>query len=84
VPIWGAKWINRPISYQIQSPYKVLSADGKVAELIDAHTGGWDRELICRIVDEEEMDLICNIPISRYGKPGRLIWCGTNSGIFTV
>jgi hypothetical protein len=40
--------------------------------------------LINAVFNKEEADIICKIPLSRYGQKDVMIWRGTTSGEFTV
>ena len=46
--------------------------------------GEWNVSLIKAIFNEEEANLICQLPLSKYMPLDRLIWRGTSIGIFTV
>jgi hypothetical protein len=84
VKIWGDRWVPRPTSYKIQSPVSMLAMDAKVEQIIDIELGEWNVSLIRAIFNEEEANLICQLPLSKYIPPDRLIWRGTSTGIFTV
>jgi hypothetical protein len=55
-----------------------------VAELIEEGSANWNKTLIRNIFSNEEGDIICNIPVSKYHQKDKLIWVATNSGEFTV
>jgi hypothetical protein len=82
--IWKDRWVPIPITYSIQSQRRILSDDAKVVEIIDPDTRWWNKPLITAIFNHEEVEIICNIPLSRYGQPDVLRWQGTTSGEFTV
>jgi hypothetical protein len=84
VHIWGDKWISGSLSHMVQSPCRVLAEDAKVGELVDGSTCGWNSALVHEIFHEQEAALICNIPLSRYSQPDRIIWSPTTSGDFSV
>jgi hypothetical protein len=84
IKIWGDKWIPRPTTYAIQSFSSLMLRDARVAELIDQRTRSWKVALIKDNFSEQEVGLICNIPISRYGGPDRVIWRPSSTGSFTV
>lgn len=46
--------------------------------------GGWNSALVREIFHEYEAGLICNIPLSRYSQPNRIIWRPTTLGEFSV
>ncbi|XP_059458355.1 uncharacterized protein LOC132187949 [Corylus avellana] len=80
----GGKWIPYPSTYSIQSPCRILQRDAKVSELIEPTSSRWNIPLIREIFWEEEADLICGLPLSRYNMQDRLIWKCTSSGEFSV
>ncbi|XP_059436284.1 uncharacterized protein LOC132169234 [Corylus avellana] len=84
VRIWGDKWLPTPTTFEVQSPCMRLAVDARVESLIDWNLGGWNTTLIYDIFLKEEAEIICNIPISRYGYPDKLIWRANTSGMFTV
>ncbi|XP_059436514.1 uncharacterized protein LOC132169501 [Corylus avellana] len=84
VNIWGSKWIPKPISFKVQSPCLSLSSDEKVAALMDPHSRGWNVPLIQSLFEKEEAEIICNIPLSRFDCPDKMVWRATPTGIFTV
>jgi ribonuclease HI len=84
VSIWSDKWIPRPTMFSVISPCKVLPATAKVGDLIHGDPPDWNKNLIQSIFVDEDADLICNLPLSRYNQPDRLIWQATSSGEFTV
>lgn len=82
--IWGSKWLPTPTTFSVQSPCSQLAIDDKVAALIDPNQRGWNVPLIQSIFEKEEAETICNIPLSRYDHPDKLVWRATPSGTFTV
>jgi hypothetical protein len=84
VKIWGDKWVPQPATFEIQSLCNSLPVEAMVAELIDPVGRGWNIPLVKSIFNHEEAALICNIPLSKYNQPDKLIWRATNSGLFYV
>ncbi|XP_059449559.1 uncharacterized protein LOC132180675 [Corylus avellana] len=84
VAIWKDRWILMPITHCIQTPCMTLNEDATVNELFESTMGGWNWALINEIFEEEEDEIICNIPRSKYGRPDKLIWRASPTGIFTV
>ncbi|KAF5475122.1 hypothetical protein F2P56_006963 [Juglans regia] len=82
--IWGQKWLPSPISHCVQSPVQVLTADARVAELIDEERKEWKVDLIARVFNKEEADMICAIPISCFGAADRRFWGFSKTGKITV
>jgi hypothetical protein len=63
VAIWRDKWILKPTAFTIQSPCRILSDTASVGELIEQHPLGWKTNLIRSIFNEEEDELVCNLPL---------------------
>jgi hypothetical protein len=84
IRIWGDRWIPRPSSFSVQTMNSILPRDALVKELFDQDLGGWNSVLIREIFMEEEADVICNLPRSRYCRGDTLIWRCTPNGSFTV
>jgi ribonuclease HI/exonuclease III len=84
VSIWSDKWIPRPTMFSVFSPCTVLPESAMVADLISGEPPEWNKGLIRSIFLDDEADLICDLPLSRYHQPDRLIWQATSSGEFTV
>jgi hypothetical protein len=78
------KWLPTPSTFSVQSPQRILDANAKVAELIDAESHGWNRSLISSIFTKEESQAILNISLSPILPMDKLIWRGTTNGVFTV
>jgi len=84
IKVWGDKWLPTPITYEVQSPIRILDKEDTVAELIDPETKWWNISLIKSIFSEEEAKVITNIPLSPALSSDRLLWRGTKNGEFTV
>ena len=84
VSIWSDKWIPRPTSFSVMSPCTVLPKTTKVEDLIYGDPPKWNKSLIHSIFINDEADLICNLPLSRYHQLDRMIWQATSSGDFSV
>ncbi|XP_059458257.1 uncharacterized protein LOC132187840 [Corylus avellana] len=84
VSIWRDKWLPRLTTYSIQTPCRILPEEAKVAELLDTNPIQWKKALIRDIFSEVEAEIICNIPVSSYQLPDKMIWYPTNSGEFSV
>jgi hypothetical protein len=76
--------VPTPPTFSVQSLQRILDANAKVAELIDAESYGWNRSLISSIFTKEESQAILNIPLSPILLMDKLIWRGTTIGVFTV
>lgn len=44
----------------------------------------WKADLIQTICTEEEAEIVCNLPLSRYRMEDKLMWHATTTGEFTV
>lgn len=62
--VWGDRRLPTPISFPVQSPRRILVENAKVADLIDQDTKGWKAELLTEMFNEEEANVISNIPLS--------------------
>jgi hypothetical protein len=69
---------------QVQSPCQQLDKNATVVELIDKNIGGWNHFLIQSIFWREEVEEICNLPLSRYSQSDKLIWQRTFTGVLMV
>jgi hypothetical protein len=55
-----------------------------VGELVDENTGSWNISIVHEIFQANEVEIICNLPLSWHRQGDQLIWRGTSTGIFTV
>lgn len=69
----GDKWLPTPSSFAVQSPPKVLNADAKVNELMDADGSGWNSRLIAEIFWVKENAIISNIPLGKVTQDDKFI-----------
>jgi hypothetical protein len=49
-----------------------------------SHLVRWKADLIWTIFTEEEVEIVCNLPISCYWMEDKLMWHATSTGEFTV
>ena len=84
IKIWEDKWFPNPISYEVQSPVRLLDPDARVSRLIDEVTKWWNIELVREIFCREEVDIICNLGTCPGRQPDKLIWVGTKNGRFSI
>jgi ribonuclease HI len=82
IKIWKDRWIPKPSTYLIQSPCQILTEEARVSELMA--NNNWNIPLIRSIFWEDEAEIICSLPLSRYWSKDKLIWKGTKNGEFTV
>lgn len=66
VKIWGEKWLSTPSTYAMQTPRTRLAKEAKVEELTVQDSKWRKASLIKEIFKEEEAELICRMPMSRY------------------
>jgi hypothetical protein len=81
---WFDKWIPQPTTFLVISPRSILSETSKVGDLIYGDPSEWNKSLIQSIFIDDEAELICNLSLSHYHQPDRLIWQATSLGDFTV
>lgn len=84
INIQGNKWIQKFFTFRIQTPRTVLVEDAKVVELIDIQSGTWNEELVKEILNVEEAEMVCSLPISLSGLPDKQIWAFSRNGQFDV
>lgn len=63
---------------------KSFNEDARVMELIDATCGNWNEDVVRRILDEYEAELVCSLPMSQTSLQDKYIWAPTKNGIFNV
>ncbi|XP_042974665.1 uncharacterized protein LOC122306301 [Carya illinoinensis] len=73
INIWGDKWIPKLSTMRVQTPRTLLEADAKVSEFIKEGSKTWKEEMIKGILNEEEVALVCSLPMSTSGLPDKLI-----------
>jgi hypothetical protein len=79
---WGDKWLPSPMTHAIQTLVCILDFEAKVCELIDQDTNWWIMHLIRKIFMEEEVKIICGMPICPYTQQDRAVRAGNESGLF--
>jgi len=84
IKVWGEQWLPTPTTYSVQSYPRIIDENAHVADLINVETQCWKADLIRSVFEEEEAKVIINIPLSPMLPSDRLIWRGTDNGIFTV
>jgi len=84
VKIWQDKWLPTPITYSVQSPPRVIPADSLISAIIDQETHTWNIELINSLFMPEEAKVIASMPLCYSLPPDKLVWQGTNDGVFSV
>ena len=74
VKILGDTWLPKPSSFKIQSPCQGLNVNATISTLIDTSTVSWNGSFIRQSFNQEEVEIICNFPISKYGQGDILYW----------
>jgi hypothetical protein len=73
-----------PSTYSIQCPMKILDQDATVSQFIDADLMWWNVPLIKEVLTEEEVAMVCSIPICPGRQQDKRVRVGTNNGAFSV
>ncbi|KAG6647467.1 hypothetical protein CIPAW_07G081000 [Carya illinoinensis] len=68
----------------VQSLVKILDKEACVDQLIKAGSVSWDRSLVYHIFDKAEADLVCNLPLSRWGVEDKMVWGPAKNGRFSM
>lgn len=84
VRIWSDRWFPQPSSFKPKSVVKILNAEAKVAELIDANKKSWNLKLVKEVFSDVEAKIICQIPICLSNRLDKIMWRCTKNGFFTV
>ncbi|KAF5449727.1 hypothetical protein F2P56_030144 [Juglans regia] len=84
IKIWGDRWIPQLSSYKIQSPIKCFTEVDMVAMLIDGEKSEWKVEVVKKVFNEVEAEIICGLPVSKTGRSNKQIWAPSKSGVFNV
>jgi hypothetical protein len=84
VRIWGDKWVPRPSTFTVQSSCNILPQDGTVRCLIEGNPPKWNSNLIREIFNEDEAEIICGLPMSRFLHEDKIIWFASMTGDFTM
>jgi ribonuclease HI len=83
IKLWDDKWIPAT-PHKVLDPVRILSRDARVADIINQEANWWDIPLIEQIFSGETVEKICSIPISPRSQEDKLIWAGTNNGMFSI
>ncbi|KAJ0017910.1 hypothetical protein Pint_10785 [Pistacia integerrima] len=82
--IWQDKWLPSPSSFKIQSQCLGMDPKAKVATLIDPQSKSWKLDLLKDLFSESEVNTICQISISVFNRPDKLVWRCSQNGLFSV
>ena len=77
IKVWQDRWLPWGSSHSVISPRIFLSADTKVADLIDSSTAKWKSEVIDSLFIAHEAELIKKIPLSATLPADKLVWAKT-------
>lgn len=84
VHIWNDRWIPRPNSTKLVSPWRAQYKVEMVSDLIDIDRRGWDAAKVRSILMLHKAEIVLGIPISYRLPDDSVIWAGTTNGNFTV
>lgn len=84
INIWEDKWLPSRLTFQVQSPKKILPSIAIVNELLVERGTEWNVNLIQSIFWEEETKAILSIPVGQFQREDKLIWAMIEKGIFTI
>ncbi|KAL0011083.1 hypothetical protein SO802_006191 [Lithocarpus litseifolius] len=84
IRIWEDKWIPTPSTFRINSPSNHLPREALVSSLINNRSATWKSKVVKHVFLQHEADAILSIPLSQYLPEDKLVWVGTQNGMFTV
>lgn len=82
VKVWGDKWLPRPWTFQVSSPYS-LSINTKVSDLMTS-SGIWNYDLIRAAFLPHDAEAILSIPITNGRGSDTTIWHYRKDGNYSV
>jgi hypothetical protein len=82
--VWGDQWILGASARKVKTPVLAGNPNMKVSELIDPHTGWWKVGMIQEIFISEDAQAICNLALSPFRNPDKLVWQGIANDCFLV
>jgi len=77
---WEAKWIPRPMSFEIITPMKPEFQLIRLADLIDHANGNWREDMIDSIFLPTGAKIIKAIPLCNSSPQDRVVWHYSNDG----
>lgn len=84
INIWEDKWLPSRLTFQIQSPTKILPSSATVNELLMEGGTEWNIKPIQSIFLEEETKAILSIPLEQNKRKYKPIWALIDKGTFYV
>ena len=84
IRIYQDCWLPGDGSGKVISPPSLLSADARVADIIDANSDWWNVYLLERVFLPFEAQKIKSIPLCLIPQEGTLIWPKTKDGQYSV
>ncbi|KAJ8442464.1 hypothetical protein Cgig2_022347 [Carnegiea gigantea] len=82
--VWECKWIPRPNSFRVITPFNPNLSLLRVGDLIDGQLGVWKEDMVRSIFLQMDVDVILKIPFSQNWPPDKPIWHFSSSGDLTV
>ena len=82
--IWEARWLPRPMSFKVITPFNPHFALLRVGDLINKDTAEWNLEMLHKVFLPIDVEVIKDIPLSNAWPPNRVIWHGSPNGELTV
>lgn len=84
IDVWNDNWVVDENGMRATTPKSSDIIEMRVEELLDEYGKEWNFELVSRILNERDRDLILGIPISSLGGEDEHVWCFSNDGEFTM
>ncbi|KAI8548093.1 hypothetical protein RHMOL_Rhmol07G0245500 [Rhododendron molle] len=84
IRFWEDRWVPSSPNFRISSPKPVECDIEEVKDVIDQVKGSWKKELLTKVVTQEEMQELLSIPISQVNRKDHLVWHYTKNGSYSV
>lgn len=81
--IWNDPWLSTTTLARPMGPPEQATKDLKVADLLSPATGGWDKDVINRILPHEAPTILCLKP-SKTGVQDKHCWIKTKNGEYST
>lgn len=82
--IWESKWLPRPSTFKVITPFNPQFSLLRVGDFIDRDNGSWKEDMVNLAFLPVDAEIIMNIPLSLNFPPDRLIWHFSSNGELTV
>jgi hypothetical protein len=83
INVWRDPWLPNSPSRRVFTTHNGVMI-GRVEELIDPATGGWDVQLLQDNFCPTDVRMITAIPLSPWAEEDSIAWHGNRNGIFSV